>query len=96
MIKEYIDGFKSQGNINLENEIIILTLALSAPVSGYNSKMGVCEINMNDDLVTTTYDNIVKPSLAPIFEHFQQEGVSFHLQGFPYSYFFSKFFKFKF
>jgi hypothetical protein len=82
MLKEYIDTHKSQGNTELLNEIIVLTLVTNAPVSSFNQKIGISEINMDEDLVLTTYDNIVKPSLAPIFEFFQNKKVSLILNPF--------------
>jgi hypothetical protein len=41
MVKEYIDKFKSQGDVNLEHEILVLTLVMNAPVIAQNSKIGI-------------------------------------------------------
>jgi hypothetical protein len=46
---------------------------------------------MNDDLITTTYNNIVKPSLAPIFEYFQSKDVRIVYPGIKFAKIFPNF-----
>lgn len=59
---------ENSGNIDVKVEIVALNLVCFTAPSGMRADHGVVEICMNQDLVTTTYEYLVKPRLGPVFE----------------------------
>ena len=60
---------------------MIIKLVCSGVVSGFRRTVGVVEINMNPELITFTYNNIVKSTLGNIFQTIEsaQNNTLYHL-----------------
>lgn len=53
---------------SLPNEIVCINLICFSCVLGFRQDVGVVEINMHKELIESTYSQLIKPRLGPIFE----------------------------
>lgn len=76
IISDYYNNFKQQNQTNEENEIVIQKLIFHSLVSGFRRINGVVEINMSQELILFTYNNIVKSTLGTYFQAIESGSLS--------------------
>ena len=74
IIGEYIQN-KGNGPASLANEIVCINLLCFAPVTGSRQDYGVVGLNMHKELIYSSYEALVKPRLAPIFDFLSKNSV---------------------
>lgn len=65
VLSEYIQNMNQSPNP--QNEIVCINLVCFACVQGFRQDIGVVEINMHKELIESTYTQLIKARLSPVF-----------------------------
>lgn len=74
VLGEYINSMAQ--NPSPQNEIVCINLVCFSCILGFRQEIGVVEINMHKELIESTYHQLIKTRLAPIFEAIAKGEVS--------------------